>query len=173
MTPPIRKWVIAPPRKTLVVGVADVVTSNDPGAELVTYSLGSCLGITIYDPVRKAGGLLHIMLPDSKIDPAKGISAPYMFVDTGVPRLFQSVCNLGAERHRLIVKVAGGAQLLDPQGIFNIGERNWTALSALLSRNGYTVHARDTGGVVSRTLRMDMTTGNVTVKSPGADIYLL
>jgi chemotaxis protein CheD len=167
------KWVIAPPRKTLVVGVADMVASNDSGAELVTYSLGSCLGIAIYDPVKKAGGLLHIMLPDSTIDPAKAAQKPFMFVDSGVPRLFQSVCNLGAERQRLVVKVAGGAQLLDPQGVFNIGERNYQAFSGLLARNGYIVHARDVGGLASRTLRLDMTNGRVMIKSPGADAYFL
>src|SRR5580692_9987731 len=106
-------WVIAPQRKTFVVGVADMVASNDSSAEIVTYSLGSCLGITIYDPVKKIGGLLHIMLPDSKIDEARAMTAPYMFVDTGVPRLFHAAYNLGADRSRLAIKVAGGAQLLD------------------------------------------------------------
>ena len=104
---PTSKWVIAPPRKTFVVGVADMVVSNDSSAEIVTYSLGSCLGLTIYDPVKKIGGLLHLMLPDSKIDAAKAVSAPYMFVDTGVPRLFHAAYNLGADRSRLVVKVAG------------------------------------------------------------------
>ena len=167
------KWVIAPPRKSLVVGVADMVVSNDPGAELVTYSLGSCLGITVYDPARNVGGLLHVMLPDSSIDAAKASTAPFMFVDTGVPRLFQAVYNLGAERRRLEIKVAGGAQLLDEKGVFNIGERNRQALSRMLALNGYAIHARDVGGLSSRTMRLDLTTGNTTIKTPGADIYFL
>jgi chemotaxis protein CheD len=170
---PLGKWVIAPPRKTLVAGVADMVVSNDASAELVTYSLGSCLGITIYDPVKKVGGLLHIMLPDSKIDAAKAASTPFMFVDSGVPRLFQAAYSLGAERRRLVVKVAGGAQMLDEQGVFNIGDRNFRALSGLLARNGYAIHGQDVGGLSSRTLRMDLTTGNVTIKSPGANAYFL
>jgi len=169
----IGKWVIQPPRKALVVGVADMVVSNDSSAELVTYSLGSCLGITVYDPVRKIGGLLHIMLPESKIDAAKAVSTPLMFVDTGVPRLFQAVCNLGAERSRLAVKVAGGAHLLDEQGIFNIGERNANALRSLLARNGYAIHAWDVGGLSSRTLRLNLTTGEVTIKPPGNNTYLI
>lgn len=166
--PPTSKWVIAPPRKTFVVGVADMVVSNDSSAEIVTYSLGSCLGITIYDPVKKIGGLLHLMLPDSKIDAAKAVSAPYMFVDTGVPRLFHAAYNLGAERSRLTIKVAGGAQLLDQQGIFNIGARNFDALGKLLAQNGLRPHATDVGGLSSRTVRLDLTTGQVTVKTPGA-----
>jgi len=171
--PPTSKWVIAPPRKTFVVGVADMVVSNDSSAEIVTYSLGSCLGITVYDPVSKIGGLLHLMLPDSKIDDAKAASAPLMFVDTGVPRLFHAAYNLGADRSRLVVKVAGGAQLLDQQGIFNIGIRNFDALGKLLAQNGLKAHATDVGGLSSRTVRLDLTNGSVTVKTPGANLYSL
>jgi chemotaxis protein CheD len=167
------KWVIAPQRKTFVVGVADMVVSNDSTSEIVTYSLGSCLGITIYDAVKKIGGLLHLMLPDSKIDSAKAASAPFMFVDTGVPRLFHAAYNLGADRSRLVVKVAGGAQLLDQQGIFNIGSRNCDALEKLLAQNGLKAHASDVGGLSSRTVRLDLTTGLVTVKTPAATPYPL
>lgn len=170
---PTGKWVIAPPRKTLVVGVADMAVSNDSSAEIVTYSLGSCLGITIYDPAKKIGGLLHLMLPDSKIDAARATSAPYMFVDTGVPRLFHAAYNLGADRNRLAIKVAGGAQLLDQQKIFNIGARNFEALGKLLAQNGLKAHAADIGGLSSRTVRLDLTTGQVTVKTPGATPYPL
>ena len=169
----IGKWVLPPPRKSLVVGVADMVVSNDAGAELVTYSLGSCLGITVYDPVKKVGGLLHIMLPDSKINALKAAQVPFMFVDTGVPRLFQAAYNLGAERSRLAITVAGGAQLLDEQGVFNIGLRNFESLKGLLARNGLAAHVYDVGGLSSRTLRLDLTTGNVTIKTPGTDIYNL
>lgn len=166
-------WVIPPPKKTLVVGVADMVASNDAGAELVTYSLGSCLGITVHDPINKTGGLFHVMLPDSTIDSAKGESTPFMFVDTGLPRLFQAVYNLGGDRRRLIVKVAGGAQFLDREGIFNIGERNFTALRNLLARNGWSLRAQDVGGVVSRTVRMELSTGKISITRPGSPSYQL
>jgi chemotaxis protein CheD len=168
-----KKWVIAPPRKTLVVGVADMVVSNDSTAVLVTYSLGSCLGITVYDPVKKVGGLLHIMLPDSKINAERAVSTPAMFVDTGVPRLFHAVYNLGGDKRRVVIKVAGGAQLLDEHGVFNIGERNFQAFTALLARNGYAVQGQNVGGMSSRTLRLDLTTGDVTIKSAGFDAYSL
>jgi chemotaxis protein CheD len=170
---PTRQWVIAQPRKTLVVGVADMVVSNDASADIVTYSLGSCLGVTVYDPMKKVGGMLHLMLPDSTIDAVKANTMPYMFVDTGVPRLFHAAYNLGADRSRLVVKVAGGAQLLDQQGIFNIGIRNWAALEKLIAQNGLKIHGSDTGGLASRTLRMDLNTGKVSIKSPGAEAYPL
>lgn len=150
-----------------------MVTSNDPSAELVTYSLGSCLGVAIYDPEKRVGGLLHIMLPSSAIDPAKGESCPFMFVDTGVPRLFHGVFNLGADRRRLVIKIAGGAQLLDPNGIFNIGARNYQSLKTILAKNGYSNQGEDVGGIASRTMRLDMTTGKTSIKSPGVDLYYL
>jgi chemotaxis protein CheD len=170
---PLTQWVIAPPKKTLVVGVADMVVSNDPGAELVTYSLGSCLGVMIYDPVKKIGGLLHLMLPDSKIDSAKAATTPCMFVDSGVPKLFNAAYSLGADRSRIIIKVAGGAQLLDPRRTFNIGERNFQALSNLITRNGLSIASTDVGGLNSRTVRVDNSNGTVSIQSPGAPRYNL
>ncbi len=157
----------------LVVGVAEMVISNDVTSDLITYSLGSCLGIAIYDPVRKVGGLLHAMLPHSKIDPGKATTSPFMFVDTGVPMLFQAVYNLGGERCRLILTVAGGAEFLDPNGVFNIGERNCKALDELLTRNGWAPQTQDVGGTCSRTMRLELSTGRVSIKSPGIEPYFL
>jgi chemotaxis protein CheD len=170
MAPPTT-WVIPQAKKSLVVGVADMVASNDSSAQLVTYSLGSCLGVTVYDPVRKAGGLLHLMLPDSSINLQKASTEPFMFVDTGTPRLFKAVYNLGAERSRVIIKVAGGAQFFGPNRSFNIGERNFDALRKLLAQNGYSFQAQDIGGVCSRTLRLDLSDGNVSISSPGSSPY--
>jgi chemotaxis protein CheD len=169
----ISTWVIPPPKKALVVGVADMVVSNDASADLVTYSLGSCLGIALYDPFNHTGGLFHVMLPDSTIDPVKAANTPYMFMDTGLPRLFQAVYNLGGDRRRIIVRAAGGAQFLDRGGVFNIGERNFKSLMALLSRNGWSLRTQDVGGTVSRTMRMEMSTGKISITRPGTAPYLL
>ncbi len=165
------KWVIAPPKKAIVAGVADMVASNDPSADLVTYSLGSCLGIALYDPAVKVGGLLHVMLPSSKIDPAKAVSAPYMFVDTGVPRLFHALYSFGADRSRMVMKAVGGAQFLDAAGIFNIGERNQKALLDLLGNNGFRLHEQEFGGVCSRTIRFNLDSGRVQIQSPGVESH--
>jgi len=150
-----------------------MAVSNDSSAEIVTYSLGSCLGITIYDPLKQIGGLLHLMLPDSTIDSNKARTMPYMFVDTGVPRLFHAAYNLGADRSRLIVKVAGGAQLLDEKGIFNIGQRNIEAFKKIIALQNLAIHASETGGLISRTVRFDLATGNTTIKSPGTEPHPL
>ena len=150
-----------------------MIASNDAGAEIVTHSLGSCLAVVVYDPGPRLGALLHVMLPDSTINPAKAQASPYMFVDTGVPRLFRAVCGLGANRSRLVVKVVGGAQFLNDNCMFNIGERNFQTLVPLLAKNGYAIHARDVGGKISRTVRLDMPTGKVTIQSPGLPPYSL
>ena len=154
-------------KKSLIVGVADMIASNDSTAELVTYSLGSCLGIMVYDPVAKVGGLLHAMLPDSTIDSHKAQTRPFMFIDTGAPHLFRTIYGLGAIKDRLLIRVAGGAEFLDTDGFFNIGARNIKTLQSLLQRNGYHVDAAAVGGRCSRTVRLDVSSGKCTIQSPG------
>ena len=90
--------VIAGRVMTLTVGVSDMKVSNDPGAVLVTYSLGSCIGIAIYDSVVRVGGLLHFMLPESKLNLDKAKTTPCMFADTGIPALFKAAYKLGAKK---------------------------------------------------------------------------
>lgn len=171
--PAPNRWVVAPPKKCLIVGMADMVASNDASAQLVTYSLGSCVGITVYDPEQKVGGMLHAMLPDSNINIARAKERPYMFIDTGLPALFHAVMGLGGVRSRLVVKMAGGAQFLDEKKIFNIGLRNVEAAVAMLARNGMPLAGRVTGGHDSRTLRLDLSTGEVTIDVPGAGVTSL
>jgi chemotaxis protein CheD len=161
------RWLAAPPRKTLVVGVADMIASNDATAMIVTHSLGSCVGLVVYDATCRAGGMLHLMLPDSTINRAKAAKTPCMFVDTGVPQLFNAVYGLGGVKSRLIVKMAGGARFLDEKGIWNIGQRNVQALEEILTRNGISLHSFDVGGQSARTLRLDLATGCVTVQTAG------
>lgn len=149
----------------MVIDIADLAVSADPTAHLITYSLGSCIGLTIWDPAARVGGMLHYMLPDSQLAPDKARASPGMFCDTGVPMLFRTAYELGAAKHRLIVKVAGGSQLLDEAGIFNIGKRNYLALRKLLWKNGVLIAAENVGGSISRTLKLEMATGEVSIKT--------
>lgn len=151
----------------LIVGVADMAVSNNPSVVLATYSLGSCLGITIYDPVTKVGGLLHAMLPDSSIDPAKAATQAAMFVDTGIPALFRAAYQLKADKHRVQICVLGGAQVMDASGFFSIGKRNLETLKRLLSQHGLSIRAEQTGGMVSRTVTLSVRTGEVKLKVSG------
>ena len=161
--------------RDVVVGIGELKLSADPAERLVTYALGSCLGIAIHDPVAKVAGLLHAMLPDSTIDPEKARRAPAMFVDTGVPRLFRESYKLGARKERMIVKVAGGAFAGTDERAdqFQIGKRNFLVLRKLLWKNGVLLHAQDVGGLqTSRTVYLDVATGAFTIRSNGTESIL-
>jgi len=151
------------------VGVADMKVSANPNDEIVTHALGSCLGIVIYDPVARVGGMLHAMLPLSSVDPEKARRYPFMFVDTGVPRLFIACYDAGAQKRRLQVKVAGGACIHanEDEDLFQIGKRNFIVLRKLLWKNDVLLTSSDVGGTESRTLSLDIGTGEVTVRSNG------
>ncbi len=147
-----------------IVGVAAMEVCQDLQAVLVTYSLGSCIGVSLYDPVAKVGGLLHYMLPESQIDPQKAQKNPFMFADTGIPLLFKTAYQYGATKNRIIVKAAGGSQILDDTGFFNIGKRHYIALRKILWKNNILIKAEDIGGQVSRTVRLELATGKVWLK---------
>lgn len=152
-----------------VVGVADMKVSQSNEDTLITYSLGSCLGIVVHDAEAGVGGLLHCMLPISKIDPTKADRNPAMFVDTGLMHMLQTLFNMGAQRKRITVKVAGGAQILDDQKTFNIGERNYTVLRKLLWKNNLMITSEEVGGSVPRTIALDMGTGVTRLRSQGME----
>lgn len=152
-----------------IIGISEMYVSADEREVLITYSLGSCLGLTLYDPVAKVGGMIHCMLPLSSIDPEKAKKTPAMFVDTGVPALLQQVFDLGAKRNRLVVKAAGCGQLLDDKKLFKIGERNYTVLRKILWKNNILIAAEDVYGTISRTLSLHITSGLVTIKSGGKE----
>jgi len=151
----------------MVVGVADMQVNNDPDCTLITYSLGSCIGVTLYDPVVKVGGLLHFMLPDSQIDLQKALRNPWMFADTGIPLFFKEAYKLGGEKRRMMVKVAGGSQIMDESGYFNIGKRNYMALRKIFWMNNVLVTTEDIGGNINRTLSIELSSGKVWVKTSG------
>ena len=159
----------------VTVAMAALQVTADPADRLVTYALGICLGVAIYDPVARVGGLLHAMLPLSTLDAGKARANPALFVDTGVPALFRACYALGASKSRLVVKVAGGAAAAAPDAPdqFQIGRRNLLTLRQLLWKNGVLVQAQDVGGhQLSRTMALDVGDGTVSLKM-GATISTL
>ncbi|MGE0086185.1 MAG: chemotaxis protein CheD [Desulfococcaceae bacterium] len=149
-------------RHVVLVGDMKVGRSDDI---LVTHALGSCLGLMIYDPDAKVGGLLHAMLPLSKINPQKAEANPFMFVDTGVPRLFKSVYELGGKKNRMIVKAAGCGRPLSNNEMFKIGERNYIVLKKMLWKNNVLLESEDIGGTASRTVHFELSSGRVIISS--------
>ncbi len=151
----------------LTVGVGDCKLSNGAESVLATYALGSCIAVAIHDPVARVGGLLHFMLPESSLNLEKAGENPFMFADTGIPLLFRTAYQLGAEKRRLVVRVVGGAQVMDEHGVFNIGKRNHVALRKILWKAGVMVHGEEVGGNTSRAVRLEVSTGRFWIRGPG------
>jgi chemotaxis protein CheD len=156
----------------MVVGVADLQVSSDPESLIVTYALGSCIAVILYDPRRHIGGMIHYMLPLSQISAEKAIHTPAMFGDTGIPLLFERMYALGVKKEDIVVKAAGGGQIYDPNGTFNIGSRNCTIMRKLFWKNNVLIAAEDVGGTQSRTARLYIADGRVTITS-GAGVLEL
>jgi len=156
----------------VVVEIADLKVSSNPEAVLVTYALGSCIAVIVHDPVQKAGGMIHYMLPLSETSPEKAKDRPAMFADTGIPMLFHSMYALGCKKKDLVVKVTGGGTLYDDNGRFQIGQRNYTILRKMFWKAGVMVTAEDVGGTKSRTARLFIGTGRCTVTSTGEEVEL-
>ena len=145
----------------IVVGMADCRIATGTGDVLATFALGSCIGLSVYDYRAKVGGLLHYMLPDSTIDPARGRDNPYMFADTGIPLLIKQVCEKGANKRQLVAHAAGGASIMDPNGVFDIGKRNHLALRKILWKCGVLLSGEAVGGCTSRTVRLEIGDGRL------------
>jgi chemotaxis protein CheD len=149
----------------LIVGISDLKVSNNPADVLITYALGSCIGVAVFDPKARVGGLLHFMLPDSILNPNKARTMPAMFADTGITLLFKSCYAVGAEKKRMIVKVAGGASILDDTNYFRIGQKNITAMRKIFWRNNVLIDSEDTGNHFNRTVKLELSNGRCILKS--------
>ncbi|MEM6314949.1 MAG: chemotaxis protein CheD, partial [Planctomycetota bacterium] len=148
----------------LTVNISDFKVSKNPGDVLVTYSLGSCIGVAIADPQATVAGLLHFQLPDGKMDAERSARQPAMFADSGLDALIAAMLELGADKRRLRVKIAGGAKMLAGSETFDIGRRNHTAIRKALWKHGLMVDSEDCGGSVPRTMYVNVTDGRVMLK---------
>lgn len=149
----------------LRVGIADYKVGKAP-QQIISYGLGSCIGISLYDPQTKVGGLVHIMLPDST--QARAHENHAKFADTGVPLMLGEVLKLGAAKNRLVAKIAGGAQMFsfaNASDVMRVGLRNAEAAKKALAKEGIRIVAEDTGGTYGRTVQIDLATGDYKVKT--------
>jgi chemotaxis protein CheD len=153
--------------KKLMVGMAELVVSQDPRLVLCAGPLGAGLGIALYDPIAKIGGLLHAMLPDSGINPHRAGSCPSLFVDTGFAAMLNRACSLKAKPERLLIYVAGGGQVLDESPSFNLGKCNQDACLRLLAQQGLKASAHHIGGLTDRTMQISLDTGEVRLQLSG------
>jgi len=127
-----------------VVGIADMKVSNQRGDVIVTHALGSCVGIAVHDPITAVGGLVHVMMPQGRMNPEKAAANPFMFMDTGVPAFFRELYDAGGVKARLVVKVAGGANVHNTDNDrFEIGKRNYIILKKILWKNSVLIAGED------------------------------
>ncbi len=155
------------------VGMADLKTAKAPDI-LTTLGLGSCIGLTLYDPVAKIGGLVHYMLPDST--QLRNNANIAKFGDTGIKELLKQVLSSGAQQKRLVAKIAGGACMFQVSGLSsvgNVGERNAQAARAILAELRIPLIAQDTGLNYGRTVELDCSNGNYIIKAVGKDIKVI
>lgn len=150
----------------LIVGIADMKIAQN-GDSLITYALGSCIGVCLWDPGIKIGALLHIMLP-TNMEAGGGNLLKY--ADSGVKETIRQLELRGASRQRLTAKIAGGAKMFEmkgPGGLGNIGQRNAVSVHLALKAANIRLVAEDVGGTVARTLEFDPATGQATIRSYG------
>lgn len=158
----------------ITVGISDYKTTKAPSV-LVTYALGSCVGVCLYDHVLKIGGMSHIMLPDSKAFAQNEINR-MKFADTAIPDMLDALCAMGAARFRITAKIAGGAQMFKVQEdspIGKIGARNIQSVKDVLKNLRIPILKEDTGADYGRTLYFYAATGEVNVKSLQKNILVL
>lgn len=160
------------PGNGIVVGVADMAVGAVSVGHLVTYALGSCIGLSAYDPVARVGGLLHYMLPQPTEAGDSPLAKPFMYATTGIPLLFRRLLELGARKERLQVCAAGGAEILEGGSMFAIGRRNHTMLRKIFWKDGIVLAAEDIGGNQARTMSLVMASGEVRIRTRGIENVL-
>ena len=150
----------------ITVGIADMKMAKGSGI-LITYALGSCIGLCFQDPALHLGALLHIMLP---LNMEAGRKNPLKYADTGIRETLKQMEAKGASRSRMTVKIAGGAKMFEisgGSGLGNIGQRNIESVHTILRNEGIRLLAEDVGGKVARTLLFDVASGQGCIRSYG------
>jgi chemotaxis protein CheD len=151
----------------LDVGIGEWKVSSSPEDVLKTYALGSCVAVCAYDETNRVAGLIHVALPEAKVNPGKAEKLPGYFADSGLPKLLNEMLDKGATRKNIRVKIAGGSSIMDQNRNFDIGRRNTIAVKRYLWKNGLGVIKEDTGGNASRTVTFQVSDGAIIVSNAG------
>lgn len=151
--------------KIIEVGMADMKISRNPG-RLITRGLGSCVGLTLYDPQKRTGGMAHAMLPD--IHKAKTVSNPKRYVNYVIKKIVEDLEKEGCSRKRLEAKLFGGARMfsfITQESVLNVGENNIEIAKAVLAELGIKILVEETGGTFGRTVELNLENGKVLIKT--------
>ena len=147
----------------LIIGIGELAVSTVSGMKITTHAVGSCIAVCVFDPAANVAGMLHFLLPEASINPGRAATHPAVFADTGIPLLFQKAYSHGLVKQRAIVKLVGGADMVQTPAAFNTGKRNLLAARNLLWRNGVFIAAEDVGGTDARTVHMSVDDGRLQV----------
>jgi chemotaxis protein CheD len=147
-----------------VIGIGEMAIKSDSGV-LVTHALGSCVAVCVYDPASRVGGMLHFLLPEARINPARARLQPCAFADLGIPLLFQQAYAIGLKKASCIVRLVGGADVTGDggSGSLGVGKRNALAARAILWRNGVLVKGEALGGSTARTVTLSLDDGRLEI----------
>lgn len=152
----------------IYVGIGEYATSKEPGAVVRTLALGSCVAVIALAPKHNCAGLVHIALPDSRVNLQRAEQRPGSFADTGIPVLLKAMQRHGIDPRRdLRIKLAGGASIMDDNNVFNIGKKNILAVRKTLWQYRLGAIAEHVGAKISRSVTVDINTLDVTISSPG------
>lgn len=156
---------------TKTIGIGELGVVNEPGEVLKTLALGSCVAVIILDPASRTVGMAHVALPDSEVQPDRARKLPGYFADSAIPVLLEAMQKAGGntDLRRLVVKLAGGASVMDQNNTFNIGKRNLLAVKKLLWQKRMGAVAEAVGGKISRTVNIYVDTGKVEITTPGRE----
>ncbi len=154
----------------IVVGIGEMKLARGK-EELITYALGSCVGVTMYDPIVQVGGLLHVMLPEK---PGGETDNVFRYADSGIEEMLRRLKDMGFVKERAVVKIAGGARMFGETGNFmDIGNRNVESVRRVLEREGLKITAQDIGGSKPRTVSMATSSGMVSITCAGMPTVFL
>jgi chemotaxis protein CheD len=150
-----------------IIGIGEYTVSDDPASVLVTHALGSCVAVCLWDPAAHVAGMLHFLLPDSRVNPVRAQQQPTTFADLGIPILFQAAYKIGAVKQRCVVKLVGGADVtgVQGQGLLEVGRRNQVAAKNILWRNGVLIKAERLGGSEPRNVLLSAADGSLRITS--------
>jgi len=163
MMPPVARGVA----RKIIVGVGEIGVSAAPGDILKTFALGSCVAVIAFARRQGVAGLLHVALPHSKTDPDLALEKPGYFADTGIPALLTALAGYKCRPPSLVVRLVGGANIMDADQRFDIGRRNLLGVKKHLWRYQLGPLAEDVGGQIGRTVTVFVGTGVVRISSPG------
>ncbi len=155
----------APPlERKIVVGIGDLAVSDRIEDVLVTYALGSCVAVCLFDPAARVAALLHFLLPEASINAKRAAEQPAAFGDTGVPLLLQTAARYGLRKDRAVVRLVGGADIGGlPGNSLKTGHRNVLAARTVLWRHGLFIESQDVGGMSARTVHLAVRDGRVQI----------